>query len=257
VYKVHTQLQQQLINQSGVVCGFLVGVHSQHIPQGRIHRIVTRNGTGAIGKLFGPVMLVWFVAIAASGVVGIKSNPGVLVALNPVYSWEFFLRHGVLSVLIMGAVVLCVTGVEALYADLAHFGRKPIQAGWLYSVLPSLLTNYFGQGALLLSDPSAIANPFYLLAPEWAHYPMVAFATVATIIASQAIISGAYSLTQQSIQLGFLPRMRVLQTASQEMGQIYIPVVNWLLALGTLCAVMIFRSSDALGGAARTAQSTR
>jgi KUP system potassium uptake protein len=150
---------------------------------------------------------------------------------------------------VLGAAFLAVTGGEAMYADMGHFGRLPIRLGWFAVVLPCLVLNYFGQGALLLSDPTAIVSPFYLLAPKWAHYPMIAFATVATIIASQAIISGAYSLTQQSIQLGFLPRMRVLHTASQEMGQIYIPVVNWLLAIGTLGAVMTFGSSDALGGA--------
>src|SRR6185312_9244769 len=144
---------------------------------------------------------------------------------------------------------LAVTGGEAMYADMGHFGRRPIRLGWFSIVLPALTLNYFGQGALLLTDPTAVENPFYLLAPRWAHYPLVVFATLATIIASQAIISGAYSLTQQAMQLGFLPRMRVLHTASHEKGQIYIPVVNWLLAFGTLAAVLLFRSSDALGGA--------
>ncbi len=149
----------------------------------------------------------------------------------------------------LGAAFLVLTGAEAMYADMGHFGRLPIRLGWFAVVLPALLLNYFGQGALLLSDPKAIENPFYLLAPGWLHYPMVAFATVSTIIASQAIISGAYSLTQQAIQLGFLPRMRVLHTASHEKGQIYMPTVNWLLAAGTLGAVITFGSSDALGGA--------
>ena len=150
---------------------------------------------------------------------------------------------------VLGAAFLAVTGGEAMYADMGHFGRLPIRLGWFAVVLPALVLNYFGQGALLLADPGAIENPFYLLAPGWLHYPMVAFATVATIIASQAIISGAYSLTQQAIQLGFLPRMRVLHTASHEKGQIYMPMVNWLLAAGTLGAVITFGSSDALGGA--------
>jgi KUP system potassium uptake protein len=171
-------------------------------------------------------MLLWFIAIGLLGLRAITRTPDIL-----------------------GAVFLAVTGGEAMYADMGHFGRLPIRLGWFGVVLPGLLLNYFGQGALLLSDPHAIENPFYLLAPGWAHYPMVAFATVATIIASQAIISGAYSLTQQSIQLGFLPRMRVLHTASQVKGQIYIPIVNWLLAAGTLGAVITFGSSDALGGA--------
>ena len=149
----------------------------------------------------------------------------------------------------LGAAFLTVTGAEAMYADMGHFGRLPVRLGWFAVVLPALVLNYFGQGALLLADPGAIENPFYLLAPGWLHYPMVAFATVATIIASQAIISGAYSLTQQAIQLGFLPRMRVLHTASHEKGQIYMPMVNWLLAAGTLGAVITFGSSDALGGA--------
>jgi KUP system potassium uptake protein len=162
---------------------------------------------------------------------------------------ELFYAGPAIGFAVLGAAFLAVTGGEAMYADMGHFGRLPIRLGWFAVVLPCLVLNYFGQGALLLSDPTAIVSPFYLLAPKWAHYPMIAFATVATIIASQAIISGAYSLTQQSIQLGFLPRIRVLHTASQEMGQIYIPVVNWLLAVGTLGAVMTFGSSDALPSA--------
>jgi KUP system potassium uptake protein len=150
---------------------------------------------------------------------------------------------------VLGAAFLALTGAEAMYADMGHFGRLPIQLGWFAIVLPALMLNYFGQGGLLLADPHAVENPFYLLAPRWAHYPMVAFATIATVIASQSIISGAYSLTQQAMQQGFLPRMRVQHTASHEKGQIYIPVVNWLLAAGTLAAVLTFGSSDALGGA--------
>jgi len=212
--------------------------------------LIQRKGTGFIGGIFGPAMLLWFAVIGILGCRGIFRAPAILAALSPFSALGYLIHAGPgIGFAVLGAAFLAVTGGEAMYADMGHFGRLPIRLGWFTVVLPCLVLNYFGQGALLLSDPSAIANPFYLLAPEWAHYPMVAFATVATIIASQAIISGAYSLTQQSIQLGFLPRMRVLHTASQEMGQIYIPVVNWLLALGTLCAVMIFRSSDALGGA--------
>ena len=155
----------------------------------------------------------------------------------------------VIAFAVLGAAFLALTGAEAMYADMGHFGRVPIQLGWFAVVLPALMLNYFGQGGLLLADPHAIESPFYLLAPRWAHYPMVAFATLATVIASQSIISGAYSLTQQAIQLGFLPRMRVMHTASHEKGQIYIPVVNWMLAVGTIAAVLLFGSSDALGGA--------
>jgi KUP system potassium uptake protein len=212
--------------------------------------LVQRKGTGFIGNIFGPAMLLWFTVIGILGLCGIFRAPAILVALSPFSAVSYLFHAGPgIGFAVLGAAFLAVTGGEAMYADMGHFGRRPIRFGWFAVVLPCLVLNYFGQGALLLSDPSAIANPFYLLVPRWAHYPMVAFATVATIIASQAIISGAYSLTQQSIQLGFLPRMRVLHTASQAMGQIYIPLVNWLLAIGTLGAVLAFGSSDALGGA--------
>jgi KUP system potassium uptake protein len=177
-------------------------------------------------------------------------TPGILGALSPHYAVVYLVHAGPnIGFAVLGAAFLAVTGAEAMYADMGHFGRLPIQLGWFAVVLPALMLNYFGQGGLLLADPHAVENPFYLLAPRWAHYPMVAFATVATVIASQSIISGAYSLTQQAIQLGFLPRMRVLHTASHERGQIYVPVVNWLLAVGTLAAVIMFGTSDALGGA--------
>ena len=212
--------------------------------------LVQRKGTGFIGKIFGPAMLLWFAVIGVLGLFGIFRAPAILAALSPFRALSYLIHsEPAIGFAVLGAAFLAVTGGEAMYADMGHFGRPPIRLGWFAIVLPCLVLNYFGQGALLLSDPAAIANPFYLLAPTWAHYPMVAFATLATIIASQAIISGAYSLTQQSIQLGFLPRMRVLHTASQVMGQIYIPVVNWLLAIGTLGAVLAFGSSDALGGA--------
>ena len=212
--------------------------------------LVQRRGTEAIGKVFGPVMLVWFAAIGLLGLAEIVRAPGVLAALSPSHAAGFLIHAGPgVSFAVLGAAFLAVTGGEAMYADMGHFGRLPIRLGWFCVALPCLVLNYFGQGALLLRDPAAIENPFYLLSPGWAHVPLVLFATLATIIASQAIISGAFSLTQQSIQLGFLPRMRVLHTATHEAGQIYMPAVNWLLAAGTFGAVVTFGSSDALGGA--------
>ena len=212
--------------------------------------LVQRKGTAFIANIFGPVMLLWFVAIGLLGLRAIGRNPAILGALSPHHALAYLVQAPPgIAFAVLGAVFLAVTGGEAMYADMGHFGRLPIRLGWFGVVLPGLLLNYFGQGSLLLSDPRAIENPFYLLAPRWAHYPMVGFATAATMIASQAIISGAYSLTQQAIQLGFLPRMRVLHTASQMKGQIYIPIVNWLLAVGTLGAVVTFGSSNALGGA--------
>ena len=212
--------------------------------------LVQRRGTEAIGRVFGPVMLVWFAVIGGLGIIEILRDPGVLAALNPLHAAGYLLRAGPgISFAVLGAAFLAVTGGEAMYADMGHFGRLPIRLGWFVVALPCLVLNYFGQGALLLREPSAIENPFYLLAPGWAHLPLVLLATMATIIASQAIISGAFSLTQQAIQLGFLPRMRILHTATREVGQIYIPAVNWLLAAGTVAAVLLFGSSDALGGA--------
>src|SRR5918911_3565376 len=212
--------------------------------------LVQRKGTEFIGTIFGPVMLIWFIAIGLLGLHGIVQAPGILSAFSPHHAVTYLIHAGpVIGFAVLGAAFLAVTGGEAMYADMGHFGRRPIRLGWFAVVLPALALNYFGQGALLLVDPHAVENPFYLLAPKWAHYPLVVFATLATIIASQAIISGVYSLTQQSIQLGFLPRMRVLHTASHEKGQIYMPLVNWLLAVGTLGAVLTFGSSDALGGA--------
>jgi KUP system potassium uptake protein len=212
--------------------------------------LVQRKGTTFIGNIFGPVMLIWFLAIGVLGLRGIIAAPGILGALSPHHALTYLAQAPPgIGFAVLGAAFLTLTGAEAMYADMGHFGPRPIRLGWFGVVFPALALNYLGQGALLLTDPGAIQNPFYLLAPGWAHYPMVAFATVATVIASQAIISGAYSLTQQAIQLGFLPRMRVLHTASQEKGQIYMPLVNWLLAAGTLGAVLLFGSSDALGGA--------
>jgi KUP system potassium uptake protein len=212
--------------------------------------LVQRKGTAFIGSIFGPVMLLWFVALAVLGLRGIIRSPDILGAVSPHHALMYLAQSPPgIGFAVLGAAFLTLTGAEAMYADMGHFGPLPIRLGWFGIVFPALALNYLGQGALLLSDPGAIENPFYRLAPSWLHYPMVAFATVATIIASQAIISGAYSLTQQAIQLGFLPRMRVLHTASEEKGQIYMPLVNWLLAAGTLGAVLLFGSSDALGGA--------
>jgi KUP system potassium uptake protein len=209
-----------------------------------------RQGTGIIGQIFGPVMLGWFAVLAALGIHGIAKAPAVLAALNPFYAFDFLIHQDFhISFAILGAAFLAVTGGEAMYADMGHFGRFPIRLAWFAIALPALVLNYFGQAALLVSDPSAIDNPFYQLAPDWAHYPLVAFATLATVIASQAIISGVFSLTQQSIQLGFLPRMRITHTTSHAIGQIYVPLVNWLLAAATLGAVIGFGTSDALAGA--------
>jgi KUP system potassium uptake protein len=212
--------------------------------------LVQRKGTAFIGNIFGPLMLIWFLAIGALGLRGIIGAPEILGALSPHRALIYLLHAGPgIGFAVLGAAFLALTGAEAMYADMGHFGRLPVRLGWFAVVFPALVFNYLGQGALLLADPAAIENPFYLLVPGWLHYPMVAFAMVATVIASQSIISGAYSLTQQAIQLGFLPRMRVLHTASHEKGQIYMPIVNWLLAAGTLGAVIMFGSSDALGGA--------
>jgi KUP system potassium uptake protein len=211
---------------------------------------VQSKGTGFIGAIFGPLMLMWFVVIGLFGLGGIVRAPGILAALSPLPAISFLIHAGPgIGLAVLGAAFLAVTGGEAMYADMGHFGAMPIRIGWFCVVIPGLGLNYLGQGALLLADAHAIENPFYLLAPAWAHYPLVTFATLATIIASQSIISGAYSMTQQAVQLGFLPRLGVFHTASLAHGQIYMPFVNWLLAAGTLGAVFMFRSSDALGGA--------
>jgi KUP system potassium uptake protein len=212
--------------------------------------IVQKKGAGFIGGIFGPVMLGWFLVIGLLGIHGIVKSPGVLAAVSPLYAFEFLIHQDFhISFAILGAAFLAVTGGEAMYADMGHFGRVPIRLAWFAVALPALVLNYFGQAALLAVDPSAIDNPFYQLAPDWLHYPLVAFATVATVIASQAIISGVFSLTQQSIQLGFLPRMQIRHTTSHAIGQIYVPLVNWLLAAATLGAVIGFGTSDALAGA--------
>jgi len=210
---------------------------------------VQRKGTSWIGGIFGPVMLVWFGVIGVLGISGIMKGPAILAALSPWPAIDYLWHAGPLAFTVIGSAFLAVTGGEALYADMGHFGPFPIRVAWFGVALPSLTLNYFGQGGLLLADPSAIENPFYRLAPEWSHYGLIVLATAATVIASQAIITGAYSLTQQAIQLGFLPRMNIIHTAGHERGQIYIPLVNWTLAVATLTAVLGFRSSDALAGA--------
>jgi KUP system potassium uptake protein len=212
--------------------------------------LIQRKGTGFVGSIFGPVMLVWFAALAVLGLGGIMRSPQILAAINPYYAVAYLLHAGpTIAFAVLGASFLALTGAEAMYTDMGHFGRRTVQLGWFAIVAPALMLNYLGQGGLILADPRAAEYPFFLLAPNWAHYPMVAFATLATVIASQAIISGAYSITRQAMQLSFLPRMRVLHTASHEQGQVYIPIVNWLLAAGTLVSVAAFGSSDALGGA--------
>ncbi|MFO1108737.1 MAG: KUP/HAK/KT family potassium transporter [Bradyrhizobium sp.] len=212
--------------------------------------IIQKRGTGFLGGIFGPVMMFWFIVIGALGIHGIVMAPGVLAALNPLYAFNFLVHHDFhVGFAVLGAAFLAVTGGEAMYADMGHFGRLPIRLAWFGIALPGLVLNYFGQAALLITDPGAIDNPFYQLAPDWMHYPLVALAAVATVIASQAIISGVYSLTQQAIQLDFLPRMYIQHTTSHAKGQIYVPVVNWLLAAATLGAVIGFGTSDALAGA--------
>jgi KUP system potassium uptake protein len=210
---------------------------------------VQSRGTARVASFFGPITLVWFIVIAGAGAWQVAQNPGVLAAFNPVHGVGFLLSHGYIGLLTLGAVFLVVTGAEALYADLGHFGRGPIQMAWLTVALPALTINYLGQGALLLADPTAIENPFFRLYPEWALLPMVGLATAATVIASQAVITGAYSLTRQAIQLGLLPRLEIRHTSEAQFGQIYIPRVNTLLLIGVLLLVVQFRSSGALASA--------
>jgi len=210
---------------------------------------VQRHGTGRIGTLFGPVMLVWFGVIGVLGVIEIVRNPSVLLALDPSHAVRFFLRHGLKGFLVLGSVVLAVTGGEAVYADMGHFGPLPIRVAWFALVLPALLLNYFGQGALLLREPAALENPLFAMVPAWGVLPMVAIATAATTIASQALISGVFSITHQAIQLRFLPRLRVLHTSATERGQIYVPMINGALFVGCVLFVVAFGSSSRLAGA--------
>jgi KUP system potassium uptake protein len=211
--------------------------------------VFQRKGTASVGALFGPIMIVWFVVLAILGISGIVEQPEVLMAVNPLHGLAFLAANPVLGFFALGSVVLCITGAEALYADMGHFGIKPIQVGWLYMVLPTLVINYFGQGALLLSDPAAIENPFFLLAPEWALTPLVILATIATVIASQAVISGAFSMTKQAMSLGYTPRMEVLHTSEDEIGQIYVPAINWFLMVSIIFLILGFQSSSNLAAA--------
>lgn len=208
-----------------------------------------KKGTAGIGALFGPVMMLWFASLAVLGIMNIAAAPAVIAALDPFHGLAFLATHPALGFFSLGAVVLALTGAEALYADMGHFGRRPIQLAWFFLVLPALVLNYFGQGALLLSNPAAIENPFYLLAPTWALYPLVALSTVATVIASQAVISGAFSITQQAIQLGYSPRLEVQHTSAREIGQIYLPGINWTMLLAVIALVLGFGSSTNLAGA--------
>ncbi|KUR75457.1 potassium transport protein Kup [Novosphingobium sp. FSW06-99] len=210
---------------------------------------IQSRGTAAVGKLFGPVMLVYFLVIAVLGVMGIMHAPEILWAVNPIYAVRFFTLDPMLAFLALGSVILAVTGAEALYADMGHFGRKAIMIAWLWVAFPCLLLNYLGQSALLLRNPKLVENPFFLMAPDWGRLPLVILSTLATIIASQAVISGAYSISQQAIQLGFLPRLRILHTSARAAGQIYVPLVNWLLLALVLLLVLGFRSSDNLASA--------
>jgi len=211
--------------------------------------LIQRHGTARIGVLFGPVMVTWFVVLGLLGIHGILRQPEVLHAMNPLWAVRFFIVHPGIGVAILGAVVLALTGAEALYADMGHFGRKPIARAWFGLVLPALVLNYFGQGALVLENPEAARNPFYLLAPSWALLPLVGLSTLATVIASQAVISGAFSMTLQAIQLGYIPRMHIQHTSSDAQGQIYIGAVNWSLMVGVILLVLGFESSGALASA--------
>ena len=208
-----------------------------------------RFGTERVGKLFGPVMAVWFVVLAILGLAHIGDNPAILKALSPHYALVFLFTHPAIAFIALGSVVLCVTGAEALYADMGHFGKRPIRLAWFGMAMPALLLNYFGQGAMLLADPGKVGNPFFQMAPAWALYPLIALATCAAVIASQALITAAFSVTKQAIQLGYLPRLRIQHTSVKETGQIYLPFVNWGLFCGIVVAVVLFGSSDALGAA--------
>ncbi len=211
--------------------------------------VIQRHGTGSMGKLFGPVMFLWFATLAVLGAINIGHHPDVLRAVNPAWAVQFVAEHQFIAFITLGAVVLTITGGEALYADMGHFGRRPIRLAWFYIVFPALLINYCGQGALLLADPSAVENPFYRLVPEWGLYPLVILATLAAVIASQAVISGVFSITRQAVQLGYLPRFDIQHTSSREIGQIYVPAVNWALLSAIILLVLTFKSSSNLASA--------
>ncbi|HVG01298.1 MAG TPA: potassium transporter Kup [Nitrospira sp.] len=210
---------------------------------------IQRRGSGKIGSIFGPVMLIWFATMALLGLVSLIRTPEVLLAANPLYGLAFVIHHAGIGFLVLGGVFLVLTGAEALYADMGHFGRRPIQLGWFAVALPALLLQYFGQGALLMRDPAALANPFYHLAPDWMLYPLIALATLATVIASQAMLSGAFSLTLQAVQLGYLPPLRITHTSAQQHGQIYFGVLNWLMFVGSAGLILSFGSSSNLAAA--------
>ena len=210
---------------------------------------IQKHGTGTVGKLFGPVMVVWFAVLAVLGGWQVVQHPGVLAAINPKWAWHFLLTYQYTAFLALGAVVLSITGGEALYADMGHFGKRPIRLAWFSFVSPALTLNYLGQGALILSNPKALENPFYLLAPSWAIIPLVILATLATIIASQAVISGAFSMTRQAVRMGYLPNMKILHTSADEAGQIYMPFVNWMLFFCILGVILMFRESSKLAAA--------
>ncbi len=210
---------------------------------------VQHIGTAGVGRWFGPITLVWFAVLLVLGLHQIVQSPQILLALSPHHAIAFFAHHGVVAFVALGAVTLAVTGAEALYADMGHFGAKPIRMAWLCVVLPALLANYYGQGALLLADPSALENPFFRLAPSWMLYPLVGLATAATVIASQATISGAFSMAQQAALLGLSPRVKILHTSASEFGQIYVPAINWLQLAGVVALVLAFRSSTNLAAA--------
>lgn len=211
--------------------------------------LIQRHGTGSMGRLFGPVMVLWFSTLALLGVYNITRYPHVLESVNPLWAIQFVIEHQFIAFVTLGAVVLTITGGEALYADMGHFGRRPIRLAWFYAVFPALLLNYCGQGALLLSDPTAVENPFYRLAPQWGLIPLVMLATLAAVIASQAVISGVFSITRQAVQLGYLPRLDIQHTSTREIGQIYIPAVNWALLGSIILLVLTFRSSSNLASA--------
>ena len=210
---------------------------------------IQRRGSGKIGSVFGPIMLVWFTTMALLGLASLLHTPEVLLAANPLYGLAFLIHHAGIGFLVLGGVFLVLTGAEALYADMGHFGRRPIQLGWFAVALPALLLQYFGQGALLMRDPSALANPFYHLAPDWMLYPLIVLATLATVIASQAMLSGAFSLTLQAVQLGYLPPLRITHTSAQQHGQIYFGVLNWLMFVGTAGLILSFGSASNLAAA--------
>jgi KUP system potassium uptake protein len=211
--------------------------------------LVQKKGTTGIGKFFGPITLVWFAVLSLLGIIHIASNPEILFAISPHYALGFMWKNPGITFIILGAVVLCVTGAEALYADLGHFGKKPIRLAWFSVVMPALVLNYFGQGALLLKNPAAVKNPFYMMAPDWALIPLLVLATLAAVIASQALITGAFSVTKQVIQLGYLPRLNIIHTSVREAGQIYIPFVNWGLFVAIVLAVVMFKTSGNLAAA--------